>query len=143
MFIGEYKHNMDKKRRVIIPASFRSDLESNFVMTRGLDNCLFVYPREEWKILEDKLTSLPITNKSSRTFVRFFFSGATECDFDKQGIISIPSNLRDYANLEKEIVIIGLANRIELWASENWDGYLAEAEDSYEEIAEQMDELGI
>ncbi|MGM0410674.1 MAG: division/cell wall cluster transcriptional repressor MraZ [Bacillota bacterium] len=143
MFMGEYKHNMDKKGRVIIPASFRNDLDSKFVMTRGLDNCLFVYPRKEWKVLEDKLTSLPITNKSSRTFVRFFFSGATECDFDKQGRISIPSNLREYASLEKEIVIIGLANRIELWASENWDGYLAEAEDSYEEIAEQMDELGI
>ena len=143
MFMGEYKHNMDKKGRVIIPASFRDDLGDKFVMTRGLDNCLFVYPREEWEILENKLTSLPITNKSSRTFVRFFFSGATECNFDKQGRISIPINLRDYADLDKEIVIIGLANRIELWASTNWDGYLSEAEDSYEEIAEQMEELGI
>ncbi len=143
MFMGEYKHNMDKKGRVIIPASFRDDLGEKFVMTRGLDNCLFVYPSEEWEILENKLTSLPITNKSSRTFVRFFFSGATECNFDKQGRISIPINLRDYADLNKEIVIIGLANRIELWASTNWDGYLSEAEDSYEEIAEQMEELGI
>ena len=143
MFMGEYKHNMDKKGRVIIPASFRDDLGEEFVMTRGLDNCLFVYPRNEWEILEEKLTSLPITNKSSRTFVRFFFSGATECNFDKQGRISIPANLRDYADLEKEVVIIGLANRIELWGSSHWDGYLADAEDSYEEIAEQMEELGI
>jgi len=143
MFMGEYKHNMDKKGRVIIPASFRDDLSEEFVMTRGLDNCLFVYPKNEWKKLENKLTSLPITNKSSRTFVRFFFSGATECTFDKQGRISIPKNLRDYADLDKETVIIGLANRIEIWADEKWDGYLAEAEDSYEEIAEQMEELGI
>lgn len=143
MFMGEYKHNMDKKGRVIIPASFRDDLGEDFVMTRGLDNCLFVYPKKEWKKLEDKLTSLPITKKSSRTFIRFFFSGATECSFDKQGRISIPKNLREYADLDKETVIIGLANRIELWANEKWDGYLAEAEDSYEEIAEQMEELGI
>lgn len=143
MFMGEYKHNMDKKGRVIIPASFRDDLGEEFVMTRGLDNCLFVYPKNEWKDLEEKLTSLPITKKSSRTFIRFFFSGATKCSFDKQGRISIPKNLREYADLDKETVIIGLANRIELWANEKWDGYLAEAEDSYEEIAEQMEELGI
>ena len=143
MFMGEYKHNMDKKGRVIIPASFREDLGENFVMTRGLDNCLFVYPKKEWEKLESKLTSLSITKKSTRTFVRFFFSGATECSFDKQGRISIPKNLRDYADLDKETVIIGLANRIELWANEKWDGYLSEAEDSYEEIAEQMEELGI
>lgn len=143
MFMGEHKHNMDKKGRVIIPASFRGDLGQKFVMTRGLDNCLFVYPKDEWEILEKKLTSLPITSKSSRTFVRFFFSGATECNFDKQGRISIPVNLRNYADLEKEIIIIGLANRIELWSSSKWDGYITDAEDSYEDIAEQMEELGI
>lgn len=141
--MGEYKHNMDKKGRVIIPAKFREELGDNFVATRGLDNCLFVYPMDEWSVLENKLTSLPITSKNARTFVRFFFSGATECSLDKQGRISIPANLRDYAELNKETIIIGLANRIEVWASERWDTYLEDAEDSYEDIAAAMEELGI
>ncbi|MFW6287800.1 MAG: division/cell wall cluster transcriptional repressor MraZ [bacterium] len=143
MFMGEYQHNMDSKGRVIIPAKFRDELGDNFVATRGLDNCLFVYPMNEWAVLEEKLTSLPLTSKNARTFVRFFFSGATECTLDKQGRISIPSNLRDYAELSKETVIIGLANRIELWSKERWDSYLDDAEDSYEDIASAMEELGI
>jgi MraZ protein len=143
MFMGEYQHKMDNKGRVIIPAAFRDELSEKFVVTRGLDNCLFVYPMHEWSILEEKLTSLPITSKDSRTFVRFFFSGATQCQLDKQGRISLPSNLRGYADLEKQIVIIGLANRIELWSHERWDEYIDTAEDSYEDIAEKMEELGI
>ncbi|ACL69656.1 division/cell wall cluster transcriptional repressor MraZ [Halothermothrix orenii] len=143
MFMGEYKHNMDSKGRIIIPAKFRSELGDKFVATRGLDHCLFVYPMHEWSKLEKKLTSLPITSKNARTFVRFFFSGATECEFDKQGRISIPSNLREYAELQKEVVIIGLANRIELWSSKRWGGYLDSAEESYEEIAAAMEDLGI
>ncbi|MFW5979816.1 MAG: division/cell wall cluster transcriptional repressor MraZ [Bacillota bacterium] len=143
MFMGEYQHNMDSKGRVIIPAKFRPELGDEFVITRGLDNCLFVYPMREWSILEEKLTSLPITSKNSRTFVRFFFSGATECNLDKQGRISIPANLRNYADLDKKLIIIGLANRIEIWANEKWDSYIDEAEDSYEDIAEKMEELGI
>ena len=141
--MGEYQHKMDNKGRVIIPASFRDELSEKFVVTRGLDNCLFVYPMQEWSILEEKLNSLPITSKDSRTFVRFFFSGATECQLDKQGRISLPSNLRDYADLDKQIVIIGLSNRIELWAKAKWDNYIDDAEDSYEDIAEKMEELGI
>jgi MraZ protein len=143
MFMGEYQHNMDDKGRVIIPAKFRDELGDKFVATRGLDNCLFVYPMQEWSILEKKLTSLPITSKNARTFVRFFFSGATECELDKQGRISIPANLRDYGELKKEVVIIGLANRVELWARERWDNYLNAAEDSYEDIAAAMEDLGI
>lgn len=143
MFMGEYQHSMDAKGRVIIPAKFRESLGEKFVATRGLDNCLFVYPMHEWSILEKKLTSLPLTSKNARTFVRFFFSGATESDLDKQGRVSIPANLRNYADLEKNIVIIGLANRIELWAKEKWDIYLDSAEDSYEDIAAAMEELGI
>ena len=143
MFMGEYQHNMDKKGRVIIPAKFREKLGDNFVATRGLDNCLFVYPMQEWSILEEKLTNLPITSKNARSFVRFFFSGATECNLDKQGRVSIPANLRNYAELEKEIVVIGLANRIELWAVEKWDNYMMAAEESSEEIANAMEELGI
>lgn len=143
MFMGEYQHNMDEKGRVIVPARFREALGERFVATRGLDNCLFVYPLNEWMILEKKLTSLPITSKNARTFVRFFFSGATECELDKQGRISIPANLRNYANLDKEVVIIGLANRVELWAKDRWDNYMKEVEDSYEDIAATMEELGI
>src|SRR6056297_3645404 len=143
MFMGEYQHNMDKKGRVIIPAKFREKLGDKFVATRGLDNCLFVYPMQEWSILEEKLTSLPITSKNARSFVRFFFSGATECELDKQGRISLPRNLRDYARLEKEVVVIGLANRIELWSEKKWSDYLQSAEDDSEEIASAMEELGI
>ncbi len=143
MFMGEYQHNMDTKGRVIIPAKFREELGEKFVATRGLDNCLFVYPMNEWSVLENKLSSLPLTSKNARTFVRFFFSGANECELDKQGRISIPANLRDYANLSKETVIIGLANRIELWSKDRWDKYLEDAEDSYEDIAAAMEELGI
>ena len=143
MFMGEYQHNMDPKGRVIIPAKFRDALGEKFVATRGLDNCLFVYPMDEWSILEQKLVTLPITSKNARAFVRFFFSGATECELDKQGRISIPANLREYAGIDKELVIIGLANRIELWAKERWDVYMKEAENSYEDIAAAMEELGI
>ncbi len=143
MFMGEYQHNMDPKGRVIIPAKFRDALGEKFVVTRGLDNCLFVYPMDEWSILEQKLVTLPLTSKNARAFVRFFFSGATECEVDKQGRISIPANLRDYAGIDKELVIIGLANRIELWAKEKWDAYLQDAEESYEDIAAAMEELGI
>ncbi|NLM96298.1 MAG: division/cell wall cluster transcriptional repressor MraZ [Halanaerobiaceae bacterium] len=127
----------------MVPARFREALGERFVATRGLDNCLCVYPLNEWMILEKKLTSLPITSKNARTFVRFFFSGATECELDKQGRISIPANLRNYANLDKEVVIIGLANRVELWAKDRWDNYMKEVEDSYEDIAATMEELGI
>ncbi|MFW5976482.1 MAG: division/cell wall cluster transcriptional repressor MraZ [Bacillota bacterium] len=143
MLMGEYQHKMDNKGRVIIPAKFRDELGDKFVATRGLDNCLFVYPMKEWSILEEKLSSLPITSKDARTFVRFFFSGATECELDKQGRMSIPVNLRDYAKLEKKIVIIGLSNRIELWANSNWNNYLNSVEESSDEIASAMEELGI
>ncbi len=98
MFMGEYTHNMDKKGRLIIPSKLRDDLSEQFVITRGLDNCLFLYPMEEWKKLEEKLTSLPMTSKNARNFVRFFFSGANECELDKQGRVSLPINLRDYAD---------------------------------------------
>ncbi|MEC9488054.1 MAG: division/cell wall cluster transcriptional repressor MraZ [Halanaerobium sp.] len=143
MFMGEYRHSMDSKGRVIIPAKFRDELGNSFVITRGLDNCLFVYPMEEWRVLEEKMKALPLTSKNARTFVRFFFSGAVETELDKQGRVSLPANLRDYASLEKDVVIIGVSSRMELWSGEDWDGYLAAAESSYEEIAETMEELGI
>ena len=101
MFIGEYQHTIDNKGRIIMPSKFREDLGLNFIMTKGLDNCLFVYPNEEWQVLEEKLRTLPLTNRDARAFVRFFFSGATECILDKQGRVLIPSNLREHAKLDK------------------------------------------
>ncbi len=143
MFMGEYHHTMDDKGRIIMPAKFRESLGENFVVTRGLDNCLFVYPAEEWQSMEGKLTKLPLTRQDARAFVRFFLSGAVDCEFDKQGRISIPNNLREHSHLVKDVVIIGVANRLELWSKERWEKYIQIAEESYEEIAEKMEELGI
>ncbi|MBS4540094.1 division/cell wall cluster transcriptional repressor MraZ [Clostridium sp. D2Q-11] len=143
MFIGEYNHSIDKKGRIIIPAKFRENLGTSFILTKGLDNCLFVYPLEEWNILENKLKTLPLTRKDARAFVRFFFSGATECELDKQGRILIPSNLRDHAKLDKETTIIGVSNRVEIWSSSEWEDYNDDDDLSYENIAEKMAELGI
>lgn len=143
MFIGEYQHSIDKKGRIIIPAKFRDELGNSFIITKGLDNCLFVYPQNEWNILEQKLKALPLTRKDARAFVRFFFAGATECDLDKQGRILVPGNLRKHANLSKDTVIIGVSNRVEIWSKEEWDSYNEDADLSYENIAEKMAELGI
>ena len=131
MFMGEFQHNIDSKGRIIVPAKFREGLGESFVLTRGLDNCLFAYPQEEWRILEEKLKKLPLTKKDARAFTRFFFSGAVECDIDKQGRINIPSPLRKYADLDKECIVIGVSNRIELWAKEKWTDYVEESEESF------------
>ncbi len=143
MFIGEHQHSLDEKGRIIIPSKFRADLGVEFVMTKGLDNCLFVYPKSEWQILEEKLKTLPLTNKDARAFVRFFFSGASESTLDKQGRVLIPTNLRDHSKLDKEAVIIGVSTRIEIWSKDQWDNYIDEDNLSYETIAESMAELGI
>lgn len=143
MFIGEYTHALDSKGRLIIPVTFRENLGEKFVATRGLDRCIFVYPQNEWYILQEKLKSLPITRKEARIFTRFFFSGATECGVDKQGRISIPQNLRRYAQLEKETVIIGVSNRVEIWSNENWDLFLEDALNKDDELAETIQELNI
>ncbi|MBQ4817164.1 division/cell wall cluster transcriptional repressor MraZ [Bacillus pumilus] len=138
MFMGEYQHTIDTKGRMIIPAKFRDGLGEQFVLTRGLDQCLFGYPMSEWKLIEEKLKALPLTKKDARAFTRFFFSGAVECDLDKQGRINIASNLLQYAKLEKECVVIGVSNRIELWSKLIWEQYTEEQEDSFAEIAENM-----
>lgn len=143
MFIGEYNHALDNKGRIIMPSKFRDSLGYEFVMTKGLDNCLFVYPKEEWKVLEEKLRSLPLTNKDARAFVRFFFSGASECNLDKQGRVLIPSNLRSHSKLEKDAVIIGVSSRLEIWSNEEWQEYNEDDSLSYDSIAEKMAELGI
>lgn len=138
MFMGEYKHTVDAKGRMIVPAKFRDGLGDTFVVTRGLDKCLFAYPMNEWKIIEEKLKQLPLTKKDARAFTRFFFSGAIECEVDKQGRINIPPTLRTYAELEKECTVIGVSERVEIWDSEKWEGYMVESEDSFSEIAEGL-----
>ncbi|WP_077325996.1 division/cell wall cluster transcriptional repressor MraZ [Virgibacillus siamensis] len=143
MFMGEFQHNIDTKGRIIVPAKFREGLGDNFVVTRGLDKCLFAYPMDEWKALEEKLKKLPLTKKDARAFTRFFFSGAVECEVDKQGRINIPQPLRSYAALNKECVVIGVSNRIEFWANENWEDYFSDSEESFSEIAENLMDFDI
>lgn len=138
MFMGEYQHNIDNKGRVIIPAKFRDELGETFVITRGLDKSLFVYPMSEWKQVEQKLKTLPFTRSDARKFTRFFFSGAIECEIDKQGRVSLPNQLRDYASLIKECVFIGVSNRVEIWSKELWNSYYEESEESFNEIAETI-----
>lgn len=143
MFLGEYKHSIDPKGRVTIPARFRDELGSSFVATKGLDDCIFIYPMDEWKILEGKLKTLPFTRADVRSFVRFFFAGACELEMDKQGRILLPANLREYAGIEKELVVIGVGSRVEIWSSETWEGYNQTTESSFESIAENLVDLGL
>ncbi len=141
VFMGEYERNIDSKGRVIIPAQLREALGGSFVMTKGLDQCLFVYPDEEWDTLTEQLQELPFTRSDARAFVRFFFSGAADCSADSQGRTLIPSNLRDYARLDREAVIIGVGSRIEIWSREGWEEFQQDAEQSYEEVAEKLTDL--
>ncbi|WP_062105167.1 division/cell wall cluster transcriptional repressor MraZ [Bacillus niameyensis] len=143
MFMGEYQHNIDAKGRLIIPAKFRDGLGETFVITRGLDQCLFGYPLNEWRQLEEKLKLLPMTKKDARAFTRFFFSGAVECELDKQGRVNLPSSLLGYSKLVKECVILGVSNRIEIWNKELWEEYFAESEESFSDIAENMIDFDI
>lgn len=143
MFIGEYEHSVDAKGRAIMPAKLREDIGEKFIVTKGLDGCLFAYSKTEWSNFEEKLKTLPLTNKNARDFVRFFLSGAVECEIDKQGRFLIPNNLRIYATLEKEIMIIGVGTRIEIWNRDSWKKYSSDENISADEIAENMTMLGI
>lgn len=138
MFMGEHHHNIDDKGRIIIPSRFRESLGKTFVITRGMDECLFVYPMEEWQLLEKKMENLPFTKKDARAFTRFFFSGASECELDKQGRSIIPATLRQYAGLSKECVVIGVSARVEIWSKENWERYFSASQESFSEIAENI-----
>jgi MraZ protein len=138
MFMGEYHHSIDNKGRMIVPSKFRDDLGDMFIITRGLDQCLFGYPLSEWALIEEKLKGLPLTKKDARAFTRFFFSGATESELDKQGRINIPAPLLQYAKLEKECVVLGVSNRIEIWSKQIWEDYFSQSEESFAEIAENM-----
>ncbi|MEG1008662.1 MAG: division/cell wall cluster transcriptional repressor MraZ [Clostridia bacterium] len=143
MLLGEYSHNLDTKGRISIPAKFREDLGMSFIITKGLDNCLFIYSKEEWNKFETKLKELPTSNIAARNFIRFFFSGASECEIDKQGRINIPQNLRLHANLTKDVYVIGVSTRVELWDKDVWDNYTSSDNMNMDEIAIQMSNLGI
>ena len=143
MLIGEYDHSLDSKGRLIMPAKLREDMGEKFITTTGLDGCLFGFSMEECKKFEDKLKTLPITNKNARNFVRFFLSGATECELDKQGRFLIVGKLRENAKLEKDVTIIGTGTRIEIWNKEKWQEHISEENLSIEDIEQNMEELGI
>jgi len=138
MFLGEYQHTMDDKGRLFIPVRLREGLGSSFILTRGLDRCLFGYSFETWKNLEKRINEFPFTSSEVRIFVRFFFAGAAECSLDKQGRILIPQLLREYAALEKDVYILGVSERIEIWSYENWLSYQRESISRYEEVAEKI-----
>lgn len=138
MLMGEYRHNIDDKGRLIIPARLREELGNNCIITRGLDGCLFIYPNLEWQKIVAKLNTLPFTKKDARNFTRFFLSGAQESEFDKQGRINITSPLVAYADLSKECVIIGVNDRIEIWSGENWNEFININNDNLSDIAENL-----
>ncbi len=143
VFLGEYQHTIDAKNRIVLPSKFRDGLGQHFVVTKGLDNCLFVYAMPEWEALHDKVKSLPVTDENVRRFVRFFFGGAMDVEPDSQGRVMIPANLREYAEIKKEIVSIGVSNRIEIWSKENWNAYNNDSNTIDNELAEKMAQLGI
>lgn len=142
MFMGEYNHTIDAKGRLIVPAKFREILGDNFIVTKGLDGCLFVYPNDEWTRFEEKLKSLPLTNKNARQFTRFFLAGAAACEVDKQGRMLLPQVLREFASLEKDVVLVGVASRIEIWSRERWDESMNTYDGDMDEVAENMESLG-
>ena len=143
LLTGEFNHSIDTKGRLIIPSKFRDILGEDFVITKGLDGCLFLYPNNEWKIFEDKLRTLPLTNKNARTFTRFFLGSAVDGGLDKQGRVLISSALREFAGLEKDVVLVGVLERVEIWDKAKWDDNNAAVEDNMDDIASQMEELGL
>ena len=143
MFMGEDNHTIDAKGRLIIPSKFRESLGEGFVITKGLDGCLFAYDNQEWNAFEEKLRALPLSRKDNRQFARFFLAGAAEVEVDKQGRILIPSNLREFAGLLKDVVLVGVASRVEIWSKEKWDSLQEEDDEAVEDIAERMSELGL
>lgn len=141
MFMGEYNHSIDPKGRIIVPAKFRESLGDEFVVTQGLDGCLFVYPEEEWNEFEEKLKTLPMSNKDARKFVRFFLAGAAQVELDKQGRILLPAPLRNFAGLEKDCAFVGVGSRVEIWDKNRWDE--STSYEDMDEIAEHMMDLGL
>lgn len=143
MFIGEYTHSVDQKGRIAVPAKFRLELTRGAVITRGLDNCLFIYTKKEWQKLAEKMTTMPIGQKNSRAFARLMLAGAMDVELDVQGRVVIPEYLRKFAAIQKQAVVAGLYNRIEIWDLTKWQAYKASTEKNSEDIAERMGELGV
>lgn len=141
MFMGEYSHNLDAKGRLIIPARFRSELKDHLILTQGLDGCLTLYTSEAWEKIYAQLQTLPTTKSQARAFVRILTSKASEVEIDSQGRILIPSNLISQAGIHKECVIVGAGSKVEIWAKDRWDAYLANSEESFEELAESLTEF--
>lgn len=138
MLMGEFHHNIDEKNRLVIPSKFRSELGEKFVITRGLDKCLFIYSYSEWNKIVDKLKTLPFTQRDARNFTRFFLSSAADCEFDRSGRVCITSPLIDYAGINHECVIIGANDRLEVWAKEAWDKFMDDNMDNFADIAENL-----
>ncbi len=143
MLLGEYKHNMDAKGRLAVPAKFRSDLSAGAIITRGLDRSLFIFNKSEWEKVVEKLVALPLAQANSRAFVRLMLAGASDAPLDSQGRVLVPDYLREYAGLRKQVVVAGLYNRIEIWDAKTWSGYKSKTEAASDEIAEKLGELGI
>lgn len=141
--MGEYHHNIDDKGRLIIPSKFREELGESFIVTKGLEGCLFVYSEDEWNKITEKLKTLPFTKKTARNFIRVFMASACQSEFDKQGRINIPSPLTNYAELQKECVVIGVSDRLEIWAKDKFDIYIKENEENLSEIADDLFSAGI
>lgn len=141
MFMSEYNHTVDAKGRLIIPSKFRELLGEEFVVSKGMDGCLFVYANEDWNAFEQKLTSLPLINKEARQFARFFLAGAAQVELDKQGRILLPANLREFAGLDKDVVLVGVGSRIEIWSREKWESVIEQ--DNMDEITSAMEALGL
>ncbi|WP_297820290.1 division/cell wall cluster transcriptional repressor MraZ [uncultured Lactobacillus sp.] len=141
MFMGEYHHNLDSKGRLIIPAKFRDQIGENVVFTRGMEGCIFGYPLPEWQKIEAKLAKLPLTKRSARKFTRLFYSGAMETEFDKQGRVNLTTTLKTHAGLDKECVIVGVSDRIEIWSAQRWADFAEDANENYDDIAEDLDDI--
>ncbi len=141
MFMSQYNHTVDTKGRLIIPSKFREILGDEFVVTKGMDGCLFVYANDDWKVFEQKLTSLPITNKDARKFARFFLAGAAPVEVDKQGRILLPAHLREFAELDKDVVLVGVGSRIEIWNKDKWEEN--NVDDDMDAIGASMESLGL
>lgn len=143
MLMGEFHHNIDDKGRIIIPSKLRDELGEKIIVTRGLDNCLFLYSEEQWKVIVSKLQTLPFTKKDARNFTRIFLSGATVCEFDKQGRITLKEPHTNYASLIKDCVIVGVNDRLEIWSKTNWDNYFSNNKESMSDVADHLFEVDL
>lgn len=143
MFIGEYKHNIDEKGRLAVPVKFRSLLKNGAVVTKGLDDCLFLYAKDEWTKIAKKFSTLPINQAKARAFARHMLAGAMDVDFDSQGRVNLPEYLRKFANLKKTVVIAGLYDRLEIWDENTWNNFKSGTERNSSAIAEALGEMGV